>query len=95
MKSFVNLSDKSKKRRMESITNSTEELLHVVALRLHADGHRLAATFMRDIITGDPARTLEVKKAWEVYQSNTAAVRPFSPQEAVNILVEAQLTKEK
>lgn len=57
------------------------------------EGKRTASNFMKEVFGSSPGRPQRVKDAWEEKQSGKNAPKVFSPEEALNISVEANLTK--
>ena len=60
---------------------------------MFAEGHRTASNFMKEVFDSSPTRPQRVKDAWEASQAGRSSVQTYSPEEALNILVETGLTK--
>lgn len=92
-KTFVEASDKTKKRIIKPLLKSTpEELLFASKLRLHSVGKKSAAEIVTKIYD-DPEKASEIKTSLDTPQQSKPI--KMSPKEALAFFVDAKLTRHK
>ena len=88
---FSKCSERSKRRKVDSLrSTSTAELVYAAQMNLRAEGNVDAAAVVKDSIFTTPTRARKIRMAYQ--RSNNEVVR-LSGDEALSVLVEAQLTK--
>lgn len=92
-KSFGELSERSKRRKTEDIRSNFDEdlIVHAAQVELRKTGKRDASNVLKEIVSS-PTRATRYKKA---YYSSKDKVCPLTAQEALQMFIDADLTREQ
>lgn len=92
-KPFSELSERSKRRKTEQVRTTVDDevIIHAAQTTLRERGKRDASQILKNI-TNSPTRAGKYKKAFEPKYCQQE-IRPLTPQEALAMFVEADLTK--
>ena len=91
-KTFEDGSKKTKKRKVQHLvkSHSPSELTFATCLSLQASGRRDAATVVKEATETSPTRATKIKKAFWSAPEN---IKPFTPEEALGMIVDLKLSK--
>lgn len=93
--SFSTASERTKRRKIESLVNTTspEVLSYAARLSLQNSGKRDAAKILKEVTQTSPKRGTKIKNAYEAINLNNLKPIPYSPEEALAFFVDNKLTK--
>lgn len=93
-KPFVELTERSKRRKTEILRKNFEAdlLMHAAQTQLQTCGKRDASSLLKEIVSS-PTRATRLKKAYKAVQENK--VKQLTPLKALSIFVEADLSRKQ
>jgi hypothetical protein len=96
-KHFEESCDKTKKKRVQHLldSHSSQEQAFASRLSLRSSGKRHASTVIGEVTETTPTRAYKFKKAYKIFTQNSSINKMFTPEEALAILVDLNLTKQQ
>lgn len=94
-KNFDDCSEKSKKRKIQSLLDSTDhrEIIKASEIVFRKMGKRDSARVLKDLSEASSSKGTEVKKICKRFSSEPVPLGSLSPDEALSLMVDANLSK--
>ena len=93
-KPFHECGDRSKRRKTAALAHmaSPEELAFAAQAKLRQEGKRDAANLLKGVVQASPSKLKELKTTYR-QTKRTEEVKPFTPDEALGLYIEADLSR--